>query len=379
MFKLIVNGNRLLRFIQQRQDRTIHLSRHQKVAVWKVGHRQQRAEFVLGGIFNNDDAAFVGHREKLWRWLLVVELIRPGTAGPNDASTVDEEYFCQAAIDLPLHDLDGLAHVAIIHKEVGAAFVVEISGQGATVTLKLVALFCFICFGGVERRAQNGGDAVRKPALKTHIDRQERKDRDQNRRDQRQKHKRAGKPEVQLRSGGAVAPCNGQPRDPLDHQSRDQENINNIRKQDQPEGRGIRAAFQRSADHSRGQYSQDRPKENKANRDPVLHGSDTPPTAHVPHIQTKKGTRHCVSPLVFDQVSLLTACFMWSLPKGMFLWGHGYVAILHQFAAACHANIEFGDLLSERISVDPKQIRAFGLISACGVEADLNQRALNLP
>ena len=32
--------------------------------------------------------------------------------------------------------------------------------------------------------------------------------------------------------------------------------------------------------------------------------------------------------------------------------GHGSVAVLHQFAAACHANIEVRDLLAQRISID---------------------------
>ena len=50
-----------------------------------------------------------------------------------------------------------------------------------------------------------------------------------------------------------------------------------------------------------------------------------------------------------------------------------YVAVLHQLAAACHANIEVGDLLSERISVDAQQIGASGLISAGRIQRNLNK------
>ena len=55
------------------------------------------------------------------------------------------------------------------------------------------------------------------------------------------------------------------------------------------------------------------------------------------------------------------------------------VAVLHQFASPCHADIEVGDLLSERIAVDPQQIRTFRLISTGCIQRDLDQRKLHLP
>ena len=57
---------------------------------------------------------------------------------------------------------------------------------------------------------------------------------------------------------------------------------------------------------------------------------------------------------------------------------HCYVAVLHQFAASCHLNIEIRDLLSEGISVNPKQIRTFCLISARRFEGNLDQRGFDL-
>ena len=43
------------------------------------------------------------------------------------------------------------------------------------------------------------------------------------------------------------------------------------------------------------------------------------------------------------------------------------VALLHQLAAACHADIQIGDLLAQSIAVNPQQIGAFGLIAGGGV------------
>ena len=54
------------------------------------------------------------------------------------------------------------------------------------------------------------------------------------------------------------------------------------------------------------------------------------------------------------------------------------VARLHQFAAACHLNIEISDFLAQGISIDPQQIGAFGLISACCIQRNLDQRGLAL-
>jgi hypothetical protein len=49
---------------------------------------------------------------------------------------------------------------------------------------------------------------------------------------------------------------------------------------------------------------------------------------------------------------------------------HGDVAVLHQFAAACHVDIELSDLLAQSIAIDAEQIGAFRLISACRVQCD---------
>ena len=54
-----------------------------------------------------------------------------------------------------------------------------------------------------------------------------------------------------------------------------------------------------------------------------------------------------------------------------------YVAVLHQFAAACHVDIEFGDLFAKCISVDAQKISAFGLISTRRVQRDFDQRKLD--
>ena len=57
--------------------------------------------------------------------------------------------------------------------------------------------------------------------------------------------------------------------------------------------------------------------------------------------------------------------------------GHSIVAVLHQFAPSCHGDIEFGDLLSERIPVDAQKIGTSGLISARGIQGDLDQGQLH--
>jgi hypothetical protein len=62
------------------------------------------------------------------------------------------------------------------------------------------------------------------------------------------------------------------------------------------------------------------------------------------------------------------------LPAPATLKGHGSVAVLHQLAPACHADIQIGDLLAQGIAVDPQQIRTFGLIAAGRVQRDLDQR-----
>lgn len=54
------------------------------------------------------------------------------------------------------------------------------------------------------------------------------------------------------------------------------------------------------------------------------------------------------------------------------------MAVLHQFATACHLNIEVSDLLSERISVNSEQIRALGLISTRRLKRDFDQRCFDL-
>ena len=43
------------------------------------------------------------------------------------------------------------------------------------------------------------------------------------------------------------------------------------------------------------------------------------------------------------------------------------VALLHQLAAACHADIQIGDLLAQSIAVNPQQIGTFGLIAGGSV------------
>jgi hypothetical protein len=53
------------------------------------------------------------------------------------------------------------------------------------------------------------------------------------------------------------------------------------------------------------------------------------------------------------------------------------VADLHQLAAACHADIEFGDLFSQGIAVDAQEIGTFCLISGCRIQRDLDQRDLH--
>ena len=53
---------------------------------------------------------------------------------------------------------------------------------------------------------------------------------------------------------------------------------------------------------------------------------------------------------------------------------HTIVAELHQFAAPCHANVEFRDLFPQRIAIDAQQFRALGLVSARGVKCRFDQR-----
>ena len=50
------------------------------------------------------------------------------------------------------------------------------------------------------------------------------------------------------------------------------------------------------------------------------------------------------------------------------------VAVLHQLAAACHLDSQFGDLLAQSIAIDPEQVGAAGLVAACRVEGDFDQR-----
>jgi hypothetical protein len=59
-------------------------------------------------------------------------------------------------------------------------------------------------------------------------------------------------------------------------------------------------------------------------------------------------------------------------------FGHSCVAVLHQLAAPCHADIEVGDLLAQGIAVDAEQIGTFRLIAARRVERDLDERRLHL-
>ena len=54
------------------------------------------------------------------------------------------------------------------------------------------------------------------------------------------------------------------------------------------------------------------------------------------------------------------------------------MAVLHQFAAACHADIEFGDLLAQSIAIDAQKVGAFRLISGRRIQRNFDQRQFNL-
>jgi len=63
---------------------------------------------------------------------------------------------------------------------------------------------------------------------------------------------------------------------------------------------------------------------------------------------------------------------------GMRPKGHGYVAVLHQFAAASHADIQIRDLFSQGIPVDPEKLSTFGLIARGCIKRNFNQRRFDL-
>ena len=53
------------------------------------------------------------------------------------------------------------------------------------------------------------------------------------------------------------------------------------------------------------------------------------------------------------------------------------VALLHQFATACHANIQIGDLFAQGIAVDAEQIGTFSLIARGRIKGNFDQRSLH--
>src|SRR6056297_2292062 len=73
-----------------------------------------------------------------------------------------------------------------------------------------------------------------------------------------------------------------------------------------------------------------------------------------------------------------TACSSGARPALLRQSGHGSVALLHQFPAACHADILIGDLFSQRIAVYAQKIGAAGLVAARGIQRNLDQGSLDL-
>ena len=163
----------------------------------------------------------------------------------------------------------------------------------------------------------------------------------------------------------------------LHHQCGNNDHINQIRKQHHPQERRCRRLHHRPQNNI-GQHRKKRPQKHKPDHGHVLHRTPAPPATEPCHVSTCQATLHAHMPLIQVRFPPHTTTSR-ALPQIQLRpVSHAYVAVLHQFAAPCHADIQLCDLLSQSIAVDPEQIRAFGLISSRGVQCNFNQRAFDL-
>ena len=63
--------------------------------------------------------------------------------------------------------------------------------------------------------------------------------------------------------------------------------------------------------------------------------------------------------------------------RGCYIPATLHVALLHQFATACHLNFKLSYLFTQSIAVYPQQVRTFSLVPAGGIECDLDERGLD--
>jgi hypothetical protein len=157
------------------------------------------------------------------------------------------------------------------------------------------------------------------------------------------------------------------------HKRRHHEDVDEIRQQHEPE-RGRDGGFGERTEDEKGRDREDRPEDHQPERGRA-------PAAFLAHLSEsldERWSRPVRRPVNHD-ASLLQ--HRWRRLRQDLSWPclicHEPVACLHQLAAACHANIQIGDLFPQGIAVDAQKFGTFCLVAARRLEGDFDQRTFH--
>ncbi len=185
--------------------------------------------------------------------------------------------------------------------------------------------------------------------------------------------KTPGQPQVQPRPGRARAAVGDHAHHAGQNQRRHDEDVDEVGQQDEPQRRRRRALIERPK-REEGRQRQERAQQRRGRRSP--------------HVWTRRCRRRrssrsqvspravrCtpIMPFIAGRTAPHTAISCGLLPADA-ARATLAVAVLHQLAATCHANIKIGDLLAQGIAIDAEKIGAFRLIAGGGIQRNLDQR-----
>ena len=295
LFQPLVFAHRGAGVVQQPQQAAVHVAGHIKIPVHQPVQPHQRAEFVVLPVLDQQDAVAVHGAELVLRRLFIPEAIAAVAAGADVAGGVDDVSLAQAALDQGLRLGQQAAQRAVVKEGRGTAGVVQHPRQQSGVRGQVAAVFVLIRLGRRQRGRDHLLHPAGKPAFKPDVDGQPGKQRHQHRRHQRQRGKDAHQPHMQPRAGGGGLARGQDRRHPPAHHPGQQQDIDQVGQQDQPQPGAVGLSRQRPHDHI-GRHRQHRPQHGKRQRRRVLH---TPLSAQPRQFfpwSSRKGVCHHLPP-----------------------------------------------------------------------------------
>ena len=267
--------HRLPGVIEQREDIAVHVPGHVEIAIDKGIEPHEGAEFIGGPILDHGHLFFGGALDVGRGGRVEIEQVGPVAARADLGGAVDQIGFAQAPLDLALAFAQNLA---VARRDPLTAGAVDAPGERQRIRDQVFALLQFIGLRRGERTAHHAAHPLGKPPLKTEIHGQHGKDRHRDRRDQRHQRENTRQPQVQPRSRRLGPPRRDEPCHLAEDKCRNEQDIDQIGQEDQPQRGAVRPLPQRP-EHKIGRQRQNRPQHHQPEGGKIANASHPPQTA----------------------------------------------------------------------------------------------------